>query len=421
MGSLSRHPGAEDFLRELGEVHLSELEFLLAQRLRHLRNPEVPWPRVGLLEARALAHAEALHAGGAGSLVLARAALAEEDADRVRAGAYALALHGPVGLEEAVHSLSQAPEEWLPAHFEALALVPPPRVAPALMALLDSPRPVVRASAAQALGWSREGEATRLLPLLNDAMVPVREAAALALARLRYTPALPLLESLSLRVPPDEAAGLLRAALLLGSSSALEWARHLCATSCPPPSSLVELLALAGDERDVTRLQRWLVSPTLTAPALRALGILGVPSTVPLLLEYLESADAAPAAAQALALMTGAPLLREERLRGELDEEGEEPSGPRVTLPLTDPEPWRQWWKEHQVRFRQAIRWRHGQPFSTALCLAELKDSRSPLDVRTRAASELALHSRRSFGFEPDWPVARQKQALLSAHPELMG
>lgn len=417
MASLSRHPGAEDFLRELGEVHLSELEFLLAQRLRHLRSPEVPWLGVAGLEARAQAHAEALHAGGPGHLERAREALSEEDADRVRAAAYALALHGPSGLEETLRSLARAPDAGLPAHFEALALVSSAHVAPGLTALLDAPRPGVRAGAAHALGWRREGDAERLWHLRVDPEPSVRAAAVLAVARLRYAPALPQLEGSLPDVPPDESAGRLCAALLLGSSRALDQVRRLCAGSTPPSARLLELLALAGDARDVTRLQRWRGAPALTVPALRALGILGVPSTVPLLMEHLESdaAEARRAAAEALVLLTGAPLLRETRLPGALDEEGEAPSGPRVMRPLAEPEPWRRWWKAHHARFRSALRWRHGKPFSTDLCIAELREPRGSLDVRTRVAWELALRSRHPFDFEPDWPVARQQRALLRA------
>jgi uncharacterized protein (TIGR02270 family) len=417
MASLSQHPGAGDFLRELGEVHLSELEFLLAQRLRHLNDPEVPWSGVGGLEARAQAHAEALHAGGPGHLERAREALCEEDADQVRAAAYALALHGPTELEETLRSLARAPDAWLPAHFEAVALVSSTHVAPGLTALLDSPRPGVRARAAHALGWRREGDAARLWHLREDPEPSVRAAAVLAVARLRYAPALPQLEGALPDDPSEEAAGRLCAALLLGSSRALDPVRRLCAGSAPPPARLLELLALAGDERDVTRLLRWLGAPALTMPALRALGILGVPSAVPLLMEHLESdaAETRRVAAEALVLLTGASLVRETRLRDALDEEGEAPSGPRVMLPLAEPEPWRRWWKEHHACFRPAPRWRYGKPFSTDLCVAELREPRGSLDVRTRAGWELALRSRPSFDFEPDWPVARQRRVLRGA------
>jgi len=412
--ALLDHPEAETFQRGLGENHLSKLEFLLAQRLRHLHNPEVPWPRMGQLEARALAHSEALHAGGEAGLSQARELLAQEDVDRVRAGAYALALHGAQGMDEVLRALARSSGELLPAWFEALALVPHSAVAVGLHRLLGSHLPEVRASAAQLLGWRREGEAARLLPLLADSFSPVRMAAALALARLRHLPALQALEARALQSSPTEAAELLRAAVLLGSSGALQQVRHLCDSTREPPALLLHLLALAGEEMDVVRLQRWVAQPSLTAPTLQVLGVLGVPSTVPMLLEHLgaEEPETSLAAAGALALMTGAPLLHQVRLRSDSDEEGEEPSGPRVELPVTEPNPWQSWWKENRARFSQAPRWRRGKPFSVGACLAELKEPYSSLEMRTRAAWELTLRTRQLVDFEPDWPVVRQQQAL---------
>ncbi|WP_425430137.1 HEAT repeat domain-containing protein [Cystobacter ferrugineus] len=155
-----------------------------------MHDPEVPWTRLAQLEARALAHAEALHAGNAAGLPHARELLAEDEADRVRASVYALALQGSKGVDEVVQSLADAPKELLSAWFEALALVPHSAVAVGLHGLLRSPRPEVRASAVYWLGWRREGEAALLLPLLSEPHPLVRMAAALALARRRHYPAL---------------------------------------------------------------------------------------------------------------------------------------------------------------------------------------------------------------------------------------
>ncbi|ATB38375.1 hypothetical protein CYFUS_003809 [Cystobacter fuscus] len=409
--SLLDHPEAEAFQRGLGENHLSELEFLLAQRLRYLHDPEVPWSRLGQLEARALAHAEALHAASKTGLAQTRALLTEDDANRVRASAYTLTLHGTEDMDEVFQAMDKAPEELLPAWFEALALVSHTEVAPGLCRLLSSSRSQVRASAAHWLGWRREGEAECLLPLLEDPQPVVRSATALALARLRYQHALKTIETQSRRVPPGEAVDLLPAALLMGSSDALQQVRRLCVADNPPPA-LLHLLALAGDECDVARIQRCVVNPGLAISALHAMGVLGVPATVPMLLEQLEAAETKTrlAADEALSLMTGARLPHQLHLHRELDE-GENRST-WVETPVTEPKAWRRWWEDNRARFGQAPRWRRGQPFSVVACLAELKEPLSPLRVRTRAARELALHTRQSIDFEPDWPVLRQQQAL---------
>jgi hypothetical protein len=133
---------------------------------------------------------------------------------------------------------------------------------------------------------------------------------------------------------------------------------------------------------------------------------------VPFLIGHLSS-DALGvrlAAGAALNLLTGANLSVATRVLEE-GAEGPEP-GRVVRLPQTDVTPWTQWWDGHEPRFSGARRFRRGKPLSLGICVEELADPNSPFEVRERAAQELRIHSKQAIGFEPDWPIRRQRAAV---------
>ncbi|HYO68752.1 MAG TPA: hypothetical protein VEU33_21995 [Archangium sp.] len=136
----------------------------------------------------------------------------------------------------------------------------------------------------------------------------------------------------------------------------------------------------------------------------------------PLLLEHLEHTQAGvkEAAASALALMTGAGLTEKFQVFDEeAAEEGDsEKSAREVTRPSTDTAAWRAWWMEHRSRLEGKSRLRLGQHYTLDACIEELAHPRSPFDARSRAALELDIRSGQPCGFQPDWPVHRQRQAI---------
>jgi len=414
--SLLKHPSASDFQREFLEDHLSEIEFLLEQRSRSVRGSQYSWSRLARLEQRLEAHTYALRAGGAVALELARDALTRGDDAQAMAGVHVVAsfreTDGTDGLGEVLHAMEEAAEDLLDVWEEVLVLLEHPRVAERLTPLLVSPRPEVRAVAARILGRRHEGNAERLLPLLNETSSNVRSAAVMALARLDYRPALTAIEQLLQYVPISEWEPLTFAALCMGSPRALWHCRQACQSGGEFPSGFPRLLAMAGEERDLPILQKLCAHPTMAAHAVAALGILGVPSSVPFLIEYLASdaLEVRLAAGSALNLLTGANLYVTTRAMEE-GADGPEP-GREIHLPNTDSTAWTQWWDGHQPRFSGARRFRRGKPLSLGICVEELADPRSPFDARQRAAQELRIHSKQAIGFEPDWPIRRQRAAI---------
>jgi uncharacterized protein (TIGR02270 family) len=414
--SLLQHPSAHEFLREFQEEHLSETEFLLGQRSRHVRDLQIPWPYVADLEHRIEAQLDAMRASGTVALELAREAMTSGDEAQVMAGAYVVASFqerdGADGLGEALHTLEETAEDLLGVWEEVLVLLEHPRVADRANSLLSSPRPEVRAVAARILGRRHEGNAERSLPLLDDASMEVRRAAVMALGRLDYRPAVTAIENLLQYVPVSDWEPLTFAAMCLGSPRALKHCRQACQAGGELPSGFPRLLAMAGEERDLPILQKLCAHPKLASQAIGAVGILGVPSSIPFLIEYLSSdaLEVRLAVGRALNLITGANLYVTTRALEE-GADGDEP-GRMVRLPQVDATAWTQWWDGHVPRFSGSRRFRRGKPLSLGLCVEELADPNSPFDVRARAAQELRIHSKQAIGFEPDWPIRRQRAAI---------
>lgn len=413
--TLLDHPGAEAFLREFQEEHLSEVEFLLQQRRRLLHGSGDHWTDAEEPETRLARHLAAMRASTEVALGCAREAVASGDDGQFLAGLHVLASLAPheASIDMLLLSREAALEEVLPAWTEALALALHSEVAECCTRALADGRPQVRATAASLLGHRREGDPSRLMLLLEDEDDSVRGAAALALARLGHRPALPSIETLLAHSPPEQAEPLARAALLLGSRRALTFCRQFCNSSHPPPA-LPRLLALAGNAQDLPVLHRLSARPSFAEASLEALGLLGLSAAVPVLLAQLEAEHPRhrQSAASALGLLSGAgPELKVRVAAREDEEEGHEQE-----QWSTDPRAWRQWWKAHGHRFEGGQRWRHGQRFTLEGCLEELEDPHSPLTVRSRAALELVIHYGRPLDFEPDWPVLRQRESLTRWH-----
>ncbi len=338
------------------------------------------------------------------------------DEAQVMAGAYVVASFrendGADGLSEAIRTLEESAEDLLSIWEEVLVLSEHPRAAERANILLSSSRPEVRAVAARILGRRHEGNAERILPLLDDASLEVRRAAVMALARLDYRPAVTAIENLLQYVPVLEWEPLTFAALCLGSPRALKHCRQACQAGGDLPAGFPQLLAMAGDERDLPILQKLCAHSKLASRALAAVGILGVPSSVPFLIENLSSdaLEVRLAAGNALNLLTGASLYVTTRA---LEDGADGPElGREVRLPQTDATTWTQWWDGHKPRFSGSSRFRQGKPLSLGICVEELTAPRSPFNVRERAAQELRIHSKQAIGFEPDWPIRRQRAAI---------
>lgn len=407
--------------------HLEEAASLWEQRPADRENPELAWFDLGDEEARLEAHLDALVLGGDLALAVCRQQALDGDPGELHAALRVFCRHGRSDLvgvamegvdpddDEALDALAGALVAEMPAAWEAGALRPdlygdPRRLRLAadlvtqrglpgrdgLMDALPDAPPSLRARLVRAFGPSADGLVEGVVrPLLSDDDGAVRLEAAVALLR---------------SGAPGAPAAVLRAART--------------------DPALLPTLALAGHAAAVPWLHEVLRHPPSAVVAADVLGLMGDPRSVEPLIAALDG-DAAPAAAHALALLTGADLTvdafvedvpeedelfddeRERLARGEpLVPPGQPPRGTTITGPSTDPDAWRAWWAAHEDRLREVGRLRLGRAAGPESQVASLAAPFVPHRVRRWIAEELAVRYRMALAFDPSWEVHRQRAAI---------
>ena len=133
-----------------------------------------------------------------------------------------------------------------------------------------------------------------------------------------------------------------------------------------------------------------------------ALGLLGIPSTVPALIARLPQ----PEACIALQLITGAGLMANPE--PESDDAAESP-GPAVAC---DAKVWTEWWNRNQSKFARIDCARGGQTYSRESLERLLCDPDRMHVERYWAAEQLAARHASALLFEPDMLVRHQPAAL---------
>jgi uncharacterized protein (TIGR02270 family) len=411
-------PSRRGWQIEIYREHLEEAAALWEQRPADRENPDLTWPDLGDDEARLEAHLDALVLGGDLALAVCRQQALDGDPGELHAALRVFCRHQRGDLvgaalegvdpdaADALDALCEAlaaemPADWLPGALRADLLADPRRLrlaadlaahrrlpGAALLAALPTAPAGVRASVVRALGRSADGPPlSALTPLLTDADEGVRLEAGLALLR---------------SGAPQAATAVL--------------------TAVRTDPALVPLLALAGRETAIPWLLDVLAHPPAAAAAARALGLLGDPAAVPALVAALVG-DAAPDAARALTLLTGAALTDETFVEDVPDDDerfedeppplpGQAPRGTTVVEPCTDPARWGAWWEAHRAAFEGAERFRLGLPAGPAALVASLAAPDMPHGLRVWIAEELVVRHRLPVPFETTWSVARQRAAL---------
>src|SRR5690606_29244544 len=182
-------------------------------------------------------------------------------------------------------------------------------------------------------------------------------------------------------------------------------------------------LAMAG----TARVGPWLAElarGNQPAEALLALGVLGDPAHVPVLLERLGSPEHAVAAAVALFLITGARLDTPEAEDDADDERDPDTSStPWASLRgsgiSTEPGVWATWMDAHGDRLQPDQRHRLGAPTTAQADLDMLSRSPLPLWLRRLLADEFVIRYGVQWAYQPDLLVTRQQQILAPIRARL--
>lgn len=408
-------PAATDFARELLERHWSEAAWLYERReVLHLQGRLVALEQWHDVERRANAHVVALHRGG--RLATDECAVRASDGELGE-------LHTAVrvlcrsDLAEPFDALVNTLDWQEPARAwavaDALAWDAPAAWQRLVVAILED-----ESAPEDALGPLASVAGRRGWPLA-DALVAVLEdevgelaATAEAVARLGAVAALPALSTVveGSHAPAVRQAAAL-AALCFDARSVGAYVGQLVGHE---PWAAVPWAVSAGPEALpglVTALERT-PSPALVL----GLGLLGHVEALPVLLRALADATLADAAAEALYLVTGAPLHEETKL-----DDDQELRGLEVERLSTSTERWGEWLATHgqPLRARPTLRHRFGAPLDPLRVLAELATTTLRPALREVMAIELTIRHRIPYRYSARMLVADQREALARTRAEL--
>lgn len=365
---------------EMLASHLDEAGFLWRQWRRALVAPDHVLDDVAGVEARLLAHVDALVlAGNRAATRLLVPALAEADElGRVECAALGLLLQEEAR-EAAVRSVLevlQAGEEGSCAGIQAALLCAGGRGLESwLRPLVDaSPPPGGLATLLEILGAWRVDPGAALEASLTHEAAQVRAA---AFRCLRSWPAR-LSEStleLGLRSSSAEVSGAaLEAGLLAGSRLAWWECRRQVREGGPHRQMALRALAVAGGPDAQKLLLEGLGDAVRGTESLRVVGLVGTVEIARACLEAMREPSRAPLAAESFSLVTGmeVPVVAPGVEPGD-EEEGVE-YAPEADLPLPDVPRVEAWWAEHASRFKPTVRYVRGLPLGQASLLDALRE-----------------------------------------------
>ncbi len=193
--------------------------------------------------------------------------------------------------------------------------------------------------------------------------------------------------------------------------------------------------ALGGDRQEISPIIHAAQQGRADANIVSALGLAGSLDAVAHLLTYLQHADLAPAAAQALQLISGASLYEEVYVEEKIEEDelfeheleafkqGElpknidgNPFGVEVKKLSVDHTRWFQWFAENKRQFDRSMRYRNGKPYCPSELLVNMLDNQSAFEIRQFAYEEMVIRYGMDLPFFADDLVHEQMQQINDVH-----
>lgn len=409
--------------------HLEEASFLYDQLTYAEPDPELSWLDRADDEERLEAHLDALIIGGDLALAVCAQQGAEGDAGELYAAVCTFCRQDDTKrLDAVLDALDTDDPERVQAVADALCDDAPNGWWDRIAALLDADDPALQRIGARVLGYRRwSGRAERLVHLLSSDDDALVETAAWTLGRVEVDaarqPLFRLLEHENSDVCQSGALALLR----LGEPAAISF----CARKSGSETWPLIPLSLAGTPAYRPLLQEAASTENAPPDALIALGLLGDPAAVDLLLYQLADDHLAEPAADALDLITGAGLTETVFVPEEIDEDelfddeleayrrGKHPTHPsgapygtEVTRLAQDADAWRAWWNDHRSRFASGTRYLFGERHGPAALLAGLAAPSTPDRLRLVLLDALPICYGITPSMELRMSVRRQQDVL---------
>lgn len=380
-------------LRDVLEEHLDELPFLWQLRRDAVRSPERTRSDVDRLDERVRAHADGLLVarGELGEVV--GPLLSSDDPPAAFAAGFVLLRTGEEGARAVLEALRTAGPGGREGLAEALAFGETRYAREELASLAGSEDPSLAVAAATALALGRGAAAPDVTRLLGESDPAVR-AAAWRLAPFQARAPRPELLRRGLDDPdPGVAREAAVAAAWFRSPLALEACRERSAGTGEGAGEWLRLLAVLAEEGDVATVLAGSAKGTAAgrgASGPRALGALGHPRAVELLLEAMGDEDPARASAAGAAFrkVTGFDASGETRVAlrpdGPPPDDFDEEFLDEVTLP--DAPQARAFWASARGKLAGGKRWCYGVDVGAGVpaALPAAFDMESCFEVRLR-------------------------------------
>ncbi len=417
------------FSRDLYEEHLENASFLYGSRLYLLNAPHVSWLDAAPVEGRLQAQLEALALGDELSVEVCH--------DKINTGrrgvlyaAVRLFCHlGRVDeIKEIIDGLDAENSRHLTEITHALCHGLPTACHDMLRDMMTSRDSMMIRMAAEIIGYHRLPMTNELMEVLNGNQTALSAAVVRAVGRLRPREARSYLLDIVKQNHTEEAMiyEACLALLRIGEKSLVKPLLQNNATG----NRRYLIMGLCGNVTDVPLLQEIALSAAACDESLLALGLLGDMSSVDLLIKVMHDPQRSEAASLSLNLLTGANLYEDVFIPDPIDESslftyqkeklkrgeplyppGEEP-GETVNRLSQNPENWKIWWIQNQIRFNNRERYRNGRLFSPSGILKTMESPQSPGTLRQLAYEDLVIRYGKDVCFDISFPVKDQIMAI---------
>ena len=413
---------------ELYVEHLEEAAYHYETRQTWLVDDTLGWLDLYRLDLSIEAHIDALVVGDIQALQVCLEHLADADPPMLFIIVSVFCRHKSIGnLSKIWPDFDFEDREKVEAVAEALRLACPEEWLGSLLKVVEGDNKAMFPVVAPSIARLARGSVPKLLSLLTKcekADLPVLLDAISKCDRSVAQQCIAMVGRLVNSSSTDVLEQSTKALLIMGEARALP---HIKGQIDKIPM----LFALGGGMSETLALLQLAKKGVANEDVILALGFCGVVDVVSSLLAYLKHPDLSLVAAQALYIMTGAPLFETVHVPDEVEEDelfeheidafrkGELPKnidgipyGVEVQRLCVDPEIWNDWLKQNRSSFERGLRYRGGRPYSPEQLLNDLISNQMNYPLRQFVYEELVVRYGLDIPFSAsDW-VYDQRNTL---------
>ena len=412
-----------DVIPEIVEQHAEEAAFLWLLRQKTVHDPHYLLADLAHLDDRVEAHLDGLRIAGDFGWEICKEALGQEQAGEVFAAAVLGFESGHEARIREVLEAGSASLELFRGVVSALGWLPYRQAESLIRQLLVAESADLRRLGIAACAVQRQDPGQPLIDaiLSNDLLIKAR--ALRTVGQLGRVDLLPLFQS-SMEAADDRCRfSAAWSAALLGDMNAIATLKIIAVLNVPYRENAMNIALRRMDLHSAQGWQGELAqNPDSLRLAVIGAGVIGDPSQIPWLIEYMHVPEVARVAGEAFTMITAVDLAYEDLEGGwpegfetgptENPEDENVEMDPDENLPWPDPELVQRWWEQHRRQFQMGTRYLLGQPIGLEWLQRVLTTGLQR--QRAAAALELAIRQPGRPLFEVRAPGFRQQQILRS-------